>query len=223
MRSFARALSSSRRAPPKHASNPFSAIASSSDTDWRRLREAPGPGSPQRPRSIDACTDATTRRAPSLLTTRSRKSSTSWKLWPVSTCITGERERRGRERLGDEVEHDHRVLAAREQHDRVAQLGRDLADDEDRVRLERVEVVERTLASGGRRGGLGERHRCNPHSVLDGAGPPARPRIFTFGHPLRAGPAADRRVAVEQQRVHGDVVLDDVGVDLVRRSRSRAD
>ena len=44
MRSFARARSSSRRAPPKAALKPCSSIASSSVTDWSRLREARGPG-----------------------------------------------------------------------------------------------------------------------------------------------------------------------------------
>src|ERR687888_381641 len=40
MRSFARARSSSRRAPPKAARKPCCSIASSSVTDWSRLRLA---------------------------------------------------------------------------------------------------------------------------------------------------------------------------------------
>jgi len=38
IRSFARARSSSRRAPPNAASNPFASIASSSVIVWSRLR-----------------------------------------------------------------------------------------------------------------------------------------------------------------------------------------
>ena len=90
MRSFARARSSSRRAPPKAALKPCSSIASSSVTDWSRLRDARGPvSSITRPLSIESCTDATISRAPSSSTRRSRYSITSGKLWPVSTCITG--------------------------------------------------------------------------------------------------------------------------------------
>ena len=90
MRSFARARSSSRRAPPIAASNWCSSIASSSVVVCRRLRDARGPvSSTTRPLSIDSCTDATIRRSSSSRTRRSRNSITSGKLWPVSTCMTG--------------------------------------------------------------------------------------------------------------------------------------
>ena len=90
MRSFARARSSSRRAPPIAASNWCSSIASSSVVVCRRLRDARGPvSSTTRPLSIDSCTEATIRRSPSSATRRSRNSITSGKLWPVSTCMTG--------------------------------------------------------------------------------------------------------------------------------------
>ena len=90
MRSFARARSSSRRAPPNAASKPCWAIASSSVTVCRRLREARGPvSSTARPLSIDSCTLATISSSPSSATRRSRNSITSGKLWPVSTCISG--------------------------------------------------------------------------------------------------------------------------------------
>ncbi len=59
----------------------------------RRVR-ARGPR-PTRPASIDACTEATTRLAPISATVRSRKSMTSGKLWPVSTCMTGKGIRPG--------------------------------------------------------------------------------------------------------------------------------
>ena len=90
MRSFARARSSSRRAPPIAASNWCSSIASSSVVVCNWLRDARGPVcSCTRPLSIDAWTLATTRRSPSSATRRSRYSITSGKLWPVSTCMTG--------------------------------------------------------------------------------------------------------------------------------------
>src|SRR3954454_17175684 len=87
IRSLARARSSSRRAPPNAASKRCSAIASSSVTVCRRLRDRPC--SIARPVSIDSCTDATISCSPSSLTRRSRNSRTSGKLCPVSTCITG--------------------------------------------------------------------------------------------------------------------------------------
>ena len=56
MRSFARARSSSRRAPPIAASNPCSSIASSSVVVCSWLRDARGPVcSTTRPLSIDSC------------------------------------------------------------------------------------------------------------------------------------------------------------------------
>src|ERR671920_76654 len=84
-RSLARARSSSRRAPPNAASKPCSAIASSSVVVCSRLREARGPvSSTTRPLSIDSCTLATIASG----TRRSRNSTASGKLWPVSTCMT---------------------------------------------------------------------------------------------------------------------------------------
>ena len=89
VRSFARALSSSRRAPPKAASKRCSASASRSVTLWSPFRdardpEAPSPGRarscPRRALRVDA--------APSEARCSSRKVMTSGKLCPVSTCIT---------------------------------------------------------------------------------------------------------------------------------------
>ncbi len=72
-------------------------IASSSVVVCSRLREARGPvSSTTRPLSIDSCTEATTSRSPSSATRRSRNSITSGKLWPVSTCMSGNGKRPGR-------------------------------------------------------------------------------------------------------------------------------
>jgi hypothetical protein len=96
IRSLARAFSSSRRAPPNTASNWCSSIASSRVVVCSRLRLAQRPvSSATRPESIDSCTDATISRAPTSATRRSRNSRTSAKLWPVSTCITGNGVRAG--------------------------------------------------------------------------------------------------------------------------------
>ncbi len=62
--------------------------ASSSTGDWIRLREPFG-SSRTNPRSIASCTDATTSWTPKRSTSESRNASTSGKLCPVSTCITG--------------------------------------------------------------------------------------------------------------------------------------
>jgi hypothetical protein len=94
MRSFALALSSSRRAPPKIAANRCFSSASSSTGVWIRLR-VPSGGSVTEPFSMASGTLATTSCTPSSSTRRSRKSSTSWKLWPVSTCMTGNGTRAG--------------------------------------------------------------------------------------------------------------------------------
>ena len=89
MRSLARALSSSRRAPPISASKRNSSIASSSVTDWCTLRGSPGCASRTLPRAIECSTLRTISSAPSSLARRSRKSVTSGKLWPVSIMSSG--------------------------------------------------------------------------------------------------------------------------------------
>ena len=95
-RSFALAFSSSRRAPPNSASNLCSSIASSRVTVCSRLRLACLPvSSATRPAAMDSSTEATTSRTLSSAARRSRNSSTSGKLCPVSTCITGKGMRAG--------------------------------------------------------------------------------------------------------------------------------
>src|SRR5207302_9486643 len=51
--------------------------------------------------------------------------------------------------LGD-VEHDDRVLAAAEQQDRALELGRDLTEDVDRLRLERLQMSQLIRGCGHR-------------------------------------------------------------------------
>ncbi len=88
-----------------------------------------------------------------------------------------ERQRRGPEGLECQVEQNRGVLAAREQDHRTFEFAGDLAEDVDRLRLERVESVELVAVqpdSGFRKVRIGECHEeCNPHSVL--ARPAHRP------------------------------------------------
>ena len=95
MRSLARALSSSRRPPPNAASNLCVRIAVSSVTACWRLRLPVGPGSGMSPLSMLSCTEATTNSRPYVRTNSSLYSITSGKLWPVSTCMTGNGKRAG--------------------------------------------------------------------------------------------------------------------------------
>ena len=59
-----------------------------------------------------------------------------------------ERELAGPEGLLGQVQHDDGVLAAREQQDRPLELGRDLADDVDRLGLEGPEVGQLVVHVG---------------------------------------------------------------------------
>ena len=74
-----------------------SSIASSSTAVCRRLRD--GPSSFTRPASIASCTEATISCSPISSIRRSRNSITSGKLWPVSTCRTGNGNAPGRNAL----------------------------------------------------------------------------------------------------------------------------
>ena len=72
-------------------------MASSKVTVCSGLRDAPNPvRSCTRPASIEACTEATISSTPNSATVRSRKVMTSSKLCPVSTCITGNGMRAGK-------------------------------------------------------------------------------------------------------------------------------
>ena len=70
-------------------------------------------------------------------------------------------------------------LPPREQHDGVAQLGRDLADDEDRVRLERVEVIERSRGSDRWSERPRSESRVQPTFGLGRAGPATGASVFS--------------------------------------------
>ena len=181
-RSLARAFSSSRRAPPKTASKRCSAIASSSVTVCSRLRLARGrsPRPPGRGRST-SWTLATISRTPSSATRRSRI------LEDLGEVVAGvhvhdrKRDRRRRERLLGQREHDDRVLAAGEQQHGPLELGRDLAEDVDRLGLEHVELRERVVGA----------HAAAPAGRRDQD--PSGLRSLSSSR-LRSGPAADQDI-----------------------------
>ena len=164
MRSFARARSSSRRAPPKAASKSCSAMASSSVVVCRRLRDARGPvSSTTRPASIESCTLGHDQALAQL------GHAAVAELDDLGEVVAGvdvherEREARRAEGLLGQAQQDDRVLAAAEQQDGALQLGGHLAHDVDGLGLEDLEV--------------GQLHAtCSPHSTLSvPAQRPSRP------------------------------------------------
>ena len=110
----------------------------------RRLRLAPRPGllddaarcrSTPAPRRRSAGRRARPRRA-------SRNSSTSGKLWPVSTCITGNGSRAGQNAFSASRSITIESLPPENSSTGPLELRRDLADDVDRLGLERPQVRE---------------------------------------------------------------------------------
>ena len=138
-RSLARAFSSSRRAPPKTASNRCPGSPRSRAVVCSRLRLARGPVSSRRGRR---------RCRPARSTTTSRRPSRGdgpvAELDDLVEVVAGvdvhdgERQRRRPERLGRQVQHDHRVLAAGEQQHRPLERGGDLSEDVHGFRFERA-------------------------------------------------------------------------------------
>jgi len=117
--------------------------------EWRRAASwsagdcatGSGPGRPTTVRCpIDSWTEAILSWASSSATRRSRNSSTSGKLWPVSTCMTGKGSRAGQKAFSASQEHDHRVLAPGEQQHRTLELGHHLTHDVDGPVLECLEM-----------------------------------------------------------------------------------
>ena len=175
IRSFARARSSSRRAPPKAASKPCSAIASSSVTVCSLLREARGPGLLDDAAVVDRVLHARDDQALAELADAAVAV-----LDHLGEVVLGvdvhqrERERRRAERLlGQPQQHD-RVLAAAEQQHRALEFGGDLAHHVDRLGLERAQVAQ--LGAGGDVHRYSTTSMCSPHSVLSvPAQRPSRP------------------------------------------------
>ncbi len=83
---------------------------------------------------------------PSSSTRRSRNSSTSGKLCPVSTCITGNGMRAGANAFSASRSITIESLPPEKSRHGPLDLGDDLADDVDRLGLERSDIAEAVVA-----------------------------------------------------------------------------
>ena len=218
MRSLARALSSSRRAPPmqaveavlgdgveqRHGLQPVAGAVETRDRRRARVDRRPA-------------RTPTTRRSPSSADAPVAELEHLGEVVAGVDVDDGERERPGPERLLGQAQQHDGVLAAGEQQRRALELAGDLAQHVDGVGLERRQLGAvggaRSRVSGGRRGhgagavgvpgvkscGIGVRarvarwvwasHRCRPHSVL----------VLPAQRPARASsPSATARVQGQQ-------------------------
>ena len=139
-RSFARAFSSSRRAPPNTAPNLFSRMPRSSVTVCSRLRGAPGYSSWTRPASMSSWTFATTSRSPYFSTTLVAELDDLVEVLAGVDVHHRERHRRRPECLHRQVQHHHGVLAAGEQQAGPLDGRGDLAEDVHRLGFQPVEI-----------------------------------------------------------------------------------
>ena len=144
---MARAFSSSRRPPPKAAVKPSSSMALSRVPIWSRLRLVL-PSSTTTPLAIASSTLATISRTPSRLTQLSRVCEHLGEVVAGVDLQHRERDLRRVERLLGQPQHDDGVLAAGEHQDRLLELGRDLAEDVDRLRLQLVELAQPVVGVG---------------------------------------------------------------------------
>ena len=142
-RSFARARSSSRRAPPNAASKPPASSASRRVRVCSRLREAPGPGSGTRPLSIDSCTDATISLWPSPVDPAVAELDDLGEVVPGVDVHHRETAAGWAESLLRQAQKDDRVLARREQQHRTLEFGDHLADDVHGLGLEQRAIRRR--------------------------------------------------------------------------------
>ena len=129
-----------------------------------------------RPRSIASWTDATISCRPSSSTRWSRNSSTSGKLWPVSTCSTGNGIAAGQNAFSASRSMTMESLPPENSSTGRSHLRDHLADDVDRLRLQRAQLAQAVVAARSPQGRVGRRHSGPP------IGPSRRP----------AGPAPAR-------------------------------
>ena len=141
--------------------------------------------------AIESSTVRTIRRSPSSATRRSRNSITSGKLWPVSTCSSGNGKRARAKRLLGEAQQHERILAAGEQQRRVRALAGDLAQDVDRFGLEPVEVVRRLERRSWQRASR-QRDATRGVAARDAGRIPSRLAAPTTSGRRGSSPTADR-------------------------------
>ena len=162
-------------------------MASSSVVVWRRLREARGPGLLDHPAGVDR-----------LLHRRHHQAGTGTvhgavaELDDLGEVVPGvdvhdrERQLARPERLGRQVQHDDRVLAAREQQHGPLELGRDLTDDVDRLGLEGPEVGQLVVHGEATNVGYGRPPRQKPSQKVE---IPCPHQDDSAARPTESGPA----------------------------------
>ena len=120
--------------------------------------------------------EATTRRTPSRLTQLSRVVEHLGEVVAGVDLEHRERDLGGVERLLRQPEHDDGVLAAGEHQHRLLELGRDLAEDVDRLRLQLVELAQAVvrMGRGHRWGWTSRREQPSSYRVGRESRPPRR-------------------------------------------------
>ena len=139
-------LPSSRRAPPKAASNLFSRMPRSSVTVCNGLRD--GPLSTTRPASMSSCTLATTRRRPIALDQGVAGGDDLVEVVTGVDVHDGERQPAWANALMARCSMTIESLPPEKQQHRPLELGGHLADDVDGLGLERAQMAQLVLAGG---------------------------------------------------------------------------
>lgn len=134
------------------ASKPWAVMASSSVTLWSRLRDPRGPGSATRSGVDGVLHRGNEQFLAEVSHALVAELEDLVEVVPRVHVQHREGEAPGPERLLGQAQQDGGVLAPAEQQHWTLAFGRHLAQDEDGVRLEQVEVVGRSLHPGEARG-----------------------------------------------------------------------
>lgn len=195
-----------------------------------RVLRVPSARSRSSPRSMYSCTEPTTSRRPSRSTVRSRNSRTSGKLWPVSTWTTGKGILPGQKAFAARWSITTESLPPEK-----SMAGR--SNSATTSRMMWIASASRASWTSGPAGltvpgsGAWVRVIVSPWSVSGAAlrrgcrtrssrsRPSARLGVLPGGDGAGAGTAADRRVAVLQEQVHGHVVVRGVADQVVEAPR----
>ena len=214
IRSLARARSSSRRPPPNTASNRCSAIVSSSGDGLQRVAGAVR--ALDEPAVVDPVLDVRDLQPQARGARPGGRGSRS----PPGSCARCRRAAAGTARGAGANALTARCTSSVESlppENRITGRSNSPATSRkmwiasDLQRVEGVEAWRRSL-----------RHACSPHSVLASARPAAAARVGARQRLGRARRAADRRVALVDQRVDQDVVARRCRPACPRRSTRRS-
>ena len=139
--------------PPGPAEDGVMAALGDGAQQRRRLQPVAGGSrcvsSTVRPASMSSCTLATTTRTPDVGGVPVPELEHLCEVAPGVDVQHGERDRRRPEGLLGHVQHDDGVLAAREHERGTLELGRHLAEDVDRLRLEGAQIRQAVMARPG--------------------------------------------------------------------------